>query len=471
MTPVEGSRRRPRIACLATHGGHSGGAAIAMERLVVGLRGAGAEVGIVTRATCPWPNPVRRLDRRIRRRIRHGRTPVSNTLFTADWPAWDLAGHPAVTRSEFVNVHWVAGFLAAEGIRRLVASGRPVAWTLHDMRPFTGGCHYAAGCEGFTGDCQGCPQLVPAIADLAARGLARSRRRLHGVPLTFITPSLWLAGELSRSSLFDPECHAVRVIPNGIDLEQFAPGDRARARQELGLPAAGTGILLGSVSLDEHRKGGDVAMAALGRLAADVAASSPGGPQPFVVTYGAGGSAELDLPCRHLGTVDEAGVRRALHACDLHLTMAREDNLPNTVMEAMACGVPVVAAAAGGLPEMIAPERSGWLVPVDAPEAAAAILGQLVRDPARVAAAGREARRHAEAAWDVRIQAERYLALAGDLMADPAAAGSGGMPAHSGGVPSPLTPAVAPFAHPAARLRAPLRQLRRTTSRPWRRAA
>ncbi|MFM1904436.1 MAG: hypothetical protein RLZZ440_2336 [Planctomycetota bacterium] len=468
MTPAVTHPHRPRIACLATHGGHAGGAAIAMERLVAGLRGAGAEVGIVTRASCPWPSPVRQLDRRIRRRIRHGRTPVSNTLFTADWPAWDLSGHPAVSRSEFVNVHWVAGLLAAEGIRRIVASGRPVAWTLHDMRPFTGGCHYTAGCEGFTGGCQACPQLVPAVADLAVRSLARSRRRLHGLPLTFVAPSRWLAGELARSSLFDPAAHQVQVIPNGIDLGRFAPGDRADARRQLGLPADGTGILLGSVALDEHRKGGDAAVAAIGRLAAELAGADAS-PQPFVVTYGAGGPTVPGLPCRHLGTVDEAGVRRAVHACDLHLTLAREDNLPNTVMEAMACGVPVVAARAGGLPEMIAHDQTGWLVPVDAPVATAAILAELVRDPGRLAAAGREARRHAEAVWDVRQQAARYLDLAAELTAESAATRHDA--AVSSGVPAPLTPAVAPFAHPAARLRAPLRQLRRTASLPWRRAA
>ena len=135
-------RSPPRIACLATYGGQAGGAAIAMERLAAGLRAAGAEVDVVTRATCDWPNGMRQLDRRIRRRIRHGRTPRSNTLFTPDWPTWDVAAHPAITSSDLVNVHWVAGFLGADGLRRIVASGRPLVWTLHDMRAFTGGCHY-----------------------------------------------------------------------------------------------------------------------------------------------------------------------------------------------------------------------------------------------------------------------------------------------------------------------------------------
>jgi glycosyltransferase involved in cell wall biosynthesis len=246
--------RDHRIAFLATQAGRGGGAAIAMERLVTAVRQAGAEVEVLTReAVDPLPPASRRVERHVRRRIRQARTARSNTLFTADWPAWDVAGHPAVAAADLVNVHWVAGFLAAGGIRRIVESGRPVAWTLHDMRPFTGGCHYTSGCRGFTADCTACPQLSAALEPLPARSLARARRRLRGIPLTFVTPSHWLAGELTRSNLFDPAAHAVRVIPNGLDLNRYRPGDRAAARRRLRLPERGLGILLGSVSLDERR--------------------------------------------------------------------------------------------------------------------------------------------------------------------------------------------------------------------------
>ncbi len=116
-----------RVACLATTAGHSGGAAIAMERLAVGLRAAGASVAVVARDSLPALEPAaRRLERRIRRAVRERRTPLSNTLFTADWPAWDLRSHPALASADLVNVHWVAGFLATEGIRRLVEAGHRV---------------------------------------------------------------------------------------------------------------------------------------------------------------------------------------------------------------------------------------------------------------------------------------------------------------------------------------------------------
>ena len=464
MSAVHGA---PRIACLATHAGHTGGAAIAMERLAAGLRGAGAHVELLTRAAMPAPAAAaRRLERLVRRGIRRSRTPLSNTLFTADWPAWDVARHPAVASADLVNVHWVAGFVAAAGIRRLVDSGRPVAWTLHDMRPFTGGCHYASGCAGFTTDCGACPQLKPHLHAVPARSLARARRRLAGARLTFIAPSRWLANELVRSRLFDEASHRVLVIPNGIDLTRYAPGDRLAARQRIGLPAEGLAILLGSVSLDEQRKGARLAAEAVARAAAEIARRGLAA-APVVVTYGAGAVAIPGVVCRHLGRLDEPGVLEAVHACDLHLTMAREDNLPNTVMEALACGVPVVATRTGGHPEMVTDGLEGWLVGVDDAPAAAATLVRLAEDPAAVRAAGGRGRLRAERDWDARLQARRYLELAAEgRAADRGSAAAAPESAGAPFAPSPLTPAVAAALQRGGPLRGPLRRLRRLA--PWR---
>lgn len=457
----------PRITCLATQAGHAGGAAIAMERLATAMRSAGAVVEVVTRADMPPPPPAaRRCERLVRRGIRRHRTPRSNTLFSADWPAWDVAAHPQVAAADLVNVHWVAGFIAAAGLRRLLEAGRPVAWTLHDMRPFTGGCHYTSGCDGFVTGCGACPQLAAPLHSLPERSLARARRRLAGLPLTFIAPSRWLAGELVRSQVFDAESHRVLVIPNGIDLERYVPGDRPAARRRLGLTAEGLAILLGSVSLDERRKGAGLAAEAVARAAAELARRGRAAP-PVVVTYGSGTITIPGVTCRHLGPLDEAGVLEALHACDLHLTMAREDNLPNTVMEALACGVPVMATRAGGHPEMVAAGVEGWLVDVDDAPAAAAMLVRLAEDPAAVRAAGEHGRRRAEREWDARLQADRYLALAGECRAGRRDHPPRGPVAASGQLaPVRLSPAAAAALHRGGPLRGPLRRLRRLASWP-----
>lgn len=397
---------RPRVAILATHGGHAGGAAIAMERIAAGMRRCGAVVDVIARDdVCPERLAA---ERQVRRAVKRGRTAESNTMFTLDWPAWDVASHPAVAAADVVNLHWVAGFLGAESIRRLVAAGKQVLWTLHDMRPFTGGCHYSSGCEGFTAACAACPQVTAAIREAPRRAATVAARRLCGVPLTFVCPSRWLAGELVRSGLHDPAAHRVAVIPNGLDLDRYtAARDQVAIRRRLGLPERGLGILIGSVSLDERRKGAREAAAAIAGMRSLLRSDHP----PFVVTYGASPPPLEGIVVRHLGLLDEAGVIEALHASDIHFTMTREDNLPNTVMEAMACGVPVVGTAVGGLPDMVNDGVNGWLVPVDDSLAAAAVLARLADRPDEVASAGRAARGHAVAAWDERRAAACYLEL------------------------------------------------------------
>lgn len=460
--PLDRSSGLPRFACLSTYGGHSGGATIAMERLAAGLRLIGAHVDVVTRADCPSPSSTeKRLERAIRRGIKYGRTPSSNTLFTADWPAQDVTGHPAVAAADIVNVHWATGLVNAAGVRRLVQTGKRVAWTLHDMRPFTGGCHYAAGCRGFAGNCQACPQLSRAIHDLPARSLARARRRLSGLPLVFIAPSQWMADELECSTVFDARCHAVRVIPNGLDLDRYRPADSADVRLRLGLPLDALCILLGSVSLAEHRKGIDVAVAAVAHAARSLVAR--GRTVPVVLTYGSG---QLTIPgvvCKNLGSLDETGVIEAVHASDIHLTMAREDNLPNTVMEALACGRPVVGTATGGIPDMVQDGENGWLVPVDDVNATASVIEQLALDRSLVGIAGQRARATAEERWDASLQAQRYLALAGAWPVEPFPSIPMTLPM-TGPRSERFTPAAAVI-HGGGPLRGPLRRMRRVAMR------
>jgi hypothetical protein len=179
-----------------------------------------------------------------------------------------------------------------------------------------------------------------------------------------------------------------------------------------------------------------------------------------VITSGADAPPVPGLVCHHLGSLDEAGVLTAIQACDLHLTMAREDNLPNTVMEALACGRPVLATRAGGIPELVDDGAEGWLVEVDDTAAAAAVLARLAGDPAAVAAAGQAARRRAEREWDARLQARRYLELAAQAPA------GGRLPAGPVAIsPAACTPAAAVAVHRGGSLRGTLRTLRRLAAR------
>ena len=416
-----------KVLCVGTSRG--GGAGIAMERLGASLRDAGVEVATLvlmqkedlTADFVDRPLPCTShpgLPREMRRSLRRGRTSLSNTFFTIDWPAWDIADHPAVAAADVINLHWVATFLEPWAIRRLVDTGKPVVWTLHDERTYTGGCHYRAGCEGFTAGCERCPQVRPALAHIPRRLLAATHRFLRDAPLTFVTPSLWLGEELARSSLYNPARHARRVIPNGIDVARFAPrGDKAALRERLGLPRQGLGIVVGSDSLKEKRKGFAEARAALQMLSRELAATSPHVPPPFVVTFGHG-EPKVDGPaCHHLGPQDLDGVIGILSAADVFLSMTREDNLPNTIMEAIACGLPVVATRVGGVPDMVEHGRQGWLVDRDDSAAAAKVLADIARSPQQLGPIAAAARERAVDSFAAPIQGRRYLDLFTELLA------------------------------------------------------
>lgn len=412
-----------KIVCVGASQGGGGGATIAMERLAASLRAATAEVRIVAldgpqgrarefSSDDPRPNRFRRITTHLRRGLRAARSPLTNTLFSVDWPAWDISTHPSVLEADVVNLHWVTGFLNARAVRGVIDSGKPVVWTLHDQRAFTGGCHYAAGCEGFASECEACPQLMGDAREAARRALAATRRSLAAAPLTFVTPSRWLGDELRRSSLFDATHHRHCTIPYDIDVDRFAPrDDKPLLRRSFGLPARGLGIVLGSVSLAETRKGFAEARAAVEQAAAKLRTDDPTAPPPFVVTFGEGSPKIQGVACHHLGRQAEAGVIGILNASDVFLMMTREDNLPNTVMEALACGLPVVGTRVGGVPDMVEDGRQGWLVERDDSAAAATVLVGLARDPGRLDAAATAARSRAVAHYAAPRQARDYLEL------------------------------------------------------------
>ncbi len=414
-----------------------GGAAIAGYRLHEGLRRMGRESGMLVREKLSSDEAVvvwgERSDAEAARwdaltndlRLR-ARTALSTTYFSLPWPGEDVAGHAMVKAAEVIHLHWVGHFVSPEGLRALLQTGKPVIWTLHDERAFTGGCHYAAGCEGFLQGCEACPQLREGWRAIPERALALSQACLSGVPKpVIVAPSRWLAEEARRSALFS-ECR-VECIPYGLDLEVFKASDRRKTRAFFGLPEEALVILIGAQSLAEPRKGFDLVRRAIDMVLADEAmAGAVKAGRVVFAAYGQSGETlrETRLPLVLLGeqaTAEE--MARVLSASDLFVCPSREDNLPNTVMEAMACGVPVLGANVGGIPDMIEDWRNGRLVAPNDGEALGVALLEMIREPAIWAGWGVEARRKCEAEYGLERQAAAYAELYEEVLV---AAGSRG---------------------------------------------
>src|ERR1041385_8424601 len=181
------------------------------------------------------------------------RTDLSNTMFSIPCAGHDLLATPDVYEADVINLHWVAQYQSITSIKRLLDSGKPVVWTLHDQWAFTGGCHYSAGCEGYASNCRPCPQLAEDPAELPAAVLRDQLELFEGASFTLVTPSGWLARTAKRSKLFKNT--RTEVIPNSLDTDSFSPVPKSEAKKQFGIESDVITLLFGARDGTEMRKG------------------------------------------------------------------------------------------------------------------------------------------------------------------------------------------------------------------------
>jgi glycosyltransferase involved in cell wall biosynthesis len=393
---------------------HHGGAARAAYRLHAALRGMGADSHMLVQhrlsddPTVSGPASslakayalVRpRLDRLfLGPRQWHGAAYVSPGL----WPG-SIAGSIRRLRPDVVHLHWVAGgFVSSASLGRV---GLPVVWTFHDMWPMTGGCHYAGECTRYRERCGACPLLTAASLEDVTRRVLRTKERSWGaVDIHVVAPSRWMAACARSSTLF--RRRPASVIPNAIDLERFSPVPRDLARRLLALPADVKLIAFGAVkSTEDRRKGFHLLAPALERLKTML----PGQAVELLVFGAAPSQNPPPIPLRtHFAGrfQDDISLAVVYNAADVFVAPSLQDNLPNTVLEALACGVPCVAFDTGGLADMIEHGRNGYLAKAFDPEdLGAGIAWVLAADGRREELAGQARARVVERHSAARIAA------------------------------------------------------------------
>ncbi|KHK02922.1 glycosyltransferase [Desulfovibrio sp. TomC] len=301
-------------------------------------------------------------------------------MFSGSETAGRISDIPAMELTDIHHLHWIGGTVDICGDTAFL-KGRPLVWTLHDMHPITGGCHYAGSCRGFERHCGSCPQLGSSDdADHSRREWLRKKAAYRELDITVVCPSRWLAQEVQKSSLLGKK--PVHVIPNGVPTDVFKPLQRTLIRQHLGLGAEDFVLIFGADAMATRRKGLAELLAALHQLSAGNNAS-----RLVLLTFGSHeGLDPAALPCRslnlgRLGTPMELAL--AYNAADCLLVPSLEDNLPNVVLEAMACGVPVAGFATGGIPDMVEDGTTGRLAPTGDAQALARCIADLRDLPAR----------------------------------------------------------------------------------------
>jgi glycosyltransferase involved in cell wall biosynthesis len=330
-----------------------------------------------------------------------------STFFNDDRSQHNGDALTQLPESDVLNLHWVAGFIDYREFFQQLPPGLKVVWTMHDMNPFTGGCHYDAGCQRYRQKCGMCPQLrSTSPKDFSAQVWSRKMKAFSTSAaecMHLVAPSRWLAGEARQSTLFSE--FKVSVIPNGIDTDLFQPRDKRQAKEQLKIPQESSVVLFVAETISGQRKGFS--------LLAEALRSLKDTPHLYFLAVGHGASS-VDLGPRIITLdyiEDENRLSLAYCAADVFVVPSLQDNLPNTALEALSCGVPTVAFDVGGLRDIIREGQTGHLVPAsDVHALRTAIAGLLENNEQRAMMAG-ECRRRALAEYRLDIQASRYAAL------------------------------------------------------------
>jgi glycosyltransferase involved in cell wall biosynthesis len=284
---------------------------------------------------------------------------------------------------------------------------RPTVWWMQDMWPFTGHVAYSYDCDRWRHGCGSCPYLreYPALRRDRTHLLWRLKQAAYRRSrATVVTSSRWLDGLVAQSPLLAGFDRA--VIPNGVDLDAFRPLDRSAALAVLGVADVGDAPTV-LVFDGEERKGARLLPQLLARV---------GAVRRDVTVLLAGVRGDWRDPdgvaVRDLGVVrDEATLAAAYAAADVFVLPTLADNLPNALLESLACGTPVVGSDVGGIPDAVTHLENGYLArPGDAADAAAGVLA-LLGDPDLLAAARVAARRTAEATFGVDRQTRAFREL------------------------------------------------------------
>jgi glycosyltransferase involved in cell wall biosynthesis len=272
----------------------------------------------------------------------------------------DISKHPLVQAADILHLHWInQGFLSLENIKQLASLGKPIVWSLHDMWAFTGGCHYSGDCSNYRRGCGNCAFLKnPNDNDLSSVIVER-KKSAFSRNIVFLPTSQWLE-KIAKESFINK--NTINYLPTPIDTDVFKPVEnKNHIRLKLGLGLKSNVVLFVATKVSEERKGFVYFVEMLKQIKFNC---------PNIEVLIAGKTDEsaaklinaIPFNVKALGSLDNTNnLVDAYNASDVFVIPSLEDNLPNTVLESLSCGTPIVGFNTGGVSEMVIHKQQGYI--------------------------------------------------------------------------------------------------------------
>lgn len=274
----------------------------------------------------------------------------------------DITRLPAFKEADIIHLHWInQGMLSLKGIRKILASGKPVVWTMHDMWPLTAICHHAQGCNRYQTACQACPYLrFPSKNDLSHRVFNQKKKVYAQGNLHMVAVSRWLTTLAKQSNLLKGK--EVTTIHNALSLNDFQPIAKADARKRLQLPDKHL-IAFGAARIDDPIKGFDYLLEAIQTL---IRRGDFEQEKLHLLLFGrikdAKRLAEVPVSYTYFGHIEEKEQLSALYsAADVTVSASLYETFGQTLAEAQACGCPAVSFGNSGQTDIITHKENGYL--------------------------------------------------------------------------------------------------------------
>lgn len=338
-----------------------GGAYKAVERIQSSLRLYGVESKILVRSRFFDTETTEVINTPLRRFFSKSRN-LLNLFFSSGDVITDLFGtdmrrNQDILDADVIVLHWVNSFISDRSVRQLMELGKPVFWVMHDMWPFTGGCHYDLYCESYKSDCASCPMLKKQrLRNISAFNLKRKRNLFASMNITMIAISRW--EQTCAQESFPLKEKKIVWISNPLNTDIFKPTEEQELREQYKIPEGKKVILFGAdKALENATKGFSYLVEALRRM---------DGSKYVAICFGKAPEKDrIQLPnidIKYLGTIqDEKKLAAWYSLADVFVAPSIQEAFGYTVCEALACGTPVTAFAVGGMLDQIDHRENGYL--------------------------------------------------------------------------------------------------------------